>query len=160
MHDDSSLSLSRRTPYDADQHCPCLCALIIFTTIPPGNKHAAPTPPPAVPLPPLCIWPLNWSALPYRQRNAIMKAPFGPKPFIHRTGRDRAKERTFVLLLQTKLAKAASSQNWTLPSFPANNVAIELWNLECDRTDESGAALPLFSPDSKQQLHCLSLEPC
>lgn len=38
--------VAKTQPYDADQPCPCLCALIIFTTIPPpGNKHAAPTPP-------------------------------------------------------------------------------------------------------------------
>lgn len=59
---------NKMQPYDADQPCPCLCAVIIFTTIPPGNKQAAPTPPPAVPLPPLSIWPLNSSALPLQMQ--------------------------------------------------------------------------------------------
>lgn len=49
--------------HNEDQPCPCLCSIITFNTIPPGNKSTAPPPPPDSPLPPLSIRPLKSSTL-------------------------------------------------------------------------------------------------
>lgn len=52
--------------HNQDQPCPCICSIITFNTIPPGNKNTAPTPPPDSPLPPLSIRPLSSSTPPSR----------------------------------------------------------------------------------------------